>query len=178
MVWAMLLRSGAVLVLIAVFAGSGFAANQAPPSVSALTTLPPPSKPLPADLKFAVGRAANYIGLDARVALRRVRLLRSNVTGLPLYAFGGNGSVCFMLWRGGGTCARITAPNGVRWFVSGGSRRRGQAVVGIVPDSVKALRVRVSGTWHVVKPVHNAFYFAYRQTRFSVARPAVVAVTR
>jgi hypothetical protein len=122
---------------------------------------------------------ASNSGVPRRLALARVRLLRSNVTGLPLYAInGGGGRVCFLLWRGVGTCGSIAKSTDVLWAVNGGSRRRGQAVVGLVSDAIVALKVRIAGRWHRVTPRHNAFYLAYREPHLSVALPAVVAVTR
>ena len=164
-------------LMVLVTGGQALAARQTPP-VSAFSTLPAPTKPLPSDLKLAIARAANRIGVTATTAVNGTRLLRSNVTGLPLYAFGGNGNaVCFLVWRGVGTCGEITTPTSVVWAVNGGSKKRGHAVVGIVSDAVMAVKVRINNNWHVVTPVHNAFYFPYRAALSPSGKVAVVAQT-
>jgi len=173
-----LVRSLIALGLVVLVLGSqAFAARGAAP-VSALSTLPALTKPLPSDLKLAIGRAADHIGVSPKTALAGTRLLRSNVTGLPLYAFRGNGNaVCFIVWRGVGTCGEINSPTGVLWAGNGGSKKRGQAVVGVVSDAVVTVKVRVNGSWHVVTPVHNAFYFPYREAVTASGKIAVVAQT-
>jgi hypothetical protein len=165
-----------MVVTGAFLASQAAAARQRPPTISALATLPPPGRPLPAGLQTAIARQASMIRLGRRQAQRRTRLLRSNVTGLPVYGFGGaGGSVCFIVWRGVGTCGRITSPTYVLWAVNGGSRKRGQAVVGIVSDPVVRVRVRIDNTWHIAAPVHNVFYVAYRKP--TTPRIVVIAVT-
>lgn len=86
--------------------------------------------------------------------------------------------MCFLLWRGVGTCGSILKRQDLVWAINGGSRTRGQALVGVAPDDVVAVRVRIAGRWHRVTPKHNAFYLPYRQPSLSVARPAVIAITR
>jgi hypothetical protein len=173
-IWVRVLVALGLIVLVS--GGQALAARQ-PQPVSALSTLPAPAKPLPSDLKLAIGRAADHIGVSPRTALNGTRLLRSNVTGLPLYAFGGGKALCFIVWRGVGTCGDLNAPTSVLWAVNGGSKKRGQAVVGIVPDAVVAVRVRVNNSWHVVTPVHNAFYFPYHVSPNSSGTVAVAAQT-
>jgi hypothetical protein len=138
--------------------------------------LPPVTKPLSPDLKTAIARLAGAIHVNARLAFRRTRLLRSNVTGRPLYAFGGSdNTVCFLVWRGAGSCGKITSSTKALFMWGGGSRKRGQVVVGLVSDAVVAVRVRINTTLHLVRPVHNAFVVPYRDPS---ARVTVVAVTR
>jgi hypothetical protein len=158
------LRACAILAAAtAAFAVSlATAASLATPRVSSLRTLSPPSK-LPADYVHAVDHLAAYVGISRGTAVRRTRLLLSDVTGLPLYAFAGTaGRVCFQVWRGAGTCGEITRTHTAIWAMNGGSRKRGQAVVGVVSDSVHAVNIRIGGRTFRVRVRHNAFVLPYR----------------
>jgi hypothetical protein len=166
----------AAAVSIGLLAGAAAAATGDTAPISSLSTLPPLSKPLSPDLKTAIAREAANIRLDARTALRRTRLLRNNVNGLPLYAFSGaNNSVCFLVWHGAGACGQLAPPTKIFYVYGGGSRKRGQAVVGIASDAVVAVKVRINKTWHRVRPLHNAFFVPYRSPSASVT---VVALTQ
>jgi hypothetical protein len=112
---------------------------------------------------------ARHVGVTARAARNRTRLLRSDVTGLPLYAFGGTGGrVCFFLWRGGGTCGPVTATHNVISLFGGGNRKRGQAVVGVVSDRVRAVDVSLRGHVTRARVVNNAFFVPFRVGRYEL----------
>jgi hypothetical protein len=147
--------------------------------VASLRTLPPLAS-VPAGVSFAVIHMAPHAGIAARSARNRMRLLRRNVTGLPLYAFGGTeGRVCFFVWRGGGTCGPVTATHNVVWLVNGGSRKRGQAVVGVVSDRVRAVDVSLRGRVVRVRAIHNAFFVPFRSGQSGLApMPRVRTITR
>jgi hypothetical protein len=147
--------------------------------VASLRTLPPLAS-LPAGVSFPLAHMAPHAGIDARTARNRLRPLRRDVTGLPLYAFGGTqGRVCFFLWRGGGTCGPVTATDSVLWLVNGGSRKRGQAVVGVVSDRVRAVEVSVRGRVVRARVVHNAFVVPFRSEQSELTpMPRVRAITR
>lgn len=133
---------GAAAVLVAIGV-AGIAASSGAPPVASLRTLPVPPK-LPSGLADSLRPMAPHAGLAGSAAVARTRLLLSDVTGLPLYAFGGTGSrVCFLIWHGGGTCGEVSAAHKALWIVNGGSRKRGQAVVGVVADGVRAVDVRL-----------------------------------
>jgi hypothetical protein len=106
--------------------------------------------------------------------------LLSNVTGLPLYAFAGtNGRVCFVIWRGGGTCGVVDARHDAIWVVNGGSRKRGEAVVGVVSDRVRAVLVSIGGRVARVPVRHNAFVLPFRIAKGErLPLPSVVPITR
>jgi hypothetical protein len=147
--------------------------------VSSLRSLTPPPK-LPAYYVRVVGHSANYVGITRATAVRRTRLLLSDVTGLPLYAFAGTkGSVCFFVWRGGGTCGEVDATHDAIWFVNGGSRKRGQAVVGVVSDRVRAVDVSIRGSYVRAAVRHNAFVVPFRLRKAErLPQPSVVPITR
>jgi hypothetical protein len=149
------------------------------PTVVALRTLPPLAS-LPSGVGFVLTRMAPWAGIAASTARSRTRLLRCDVTGLPLYAFGGTqGRVCFFLWPGGGSCGPVTSTHRVLWKVNGGSRKRGQAVVGVVSDGVRAVDVSLRGRVVRVRVVHNAFVFPFRLGRYEVLpQPRVRPVAR
>jgi hypothetical protein len=132
------------------------------PLVASLRTLPPPPR-LPDQFRSSVVPLAAYVGITPTVALQRTRLLLRNVTGLLLYAFAGTqGRICFTLWRGGGTCGEVSASHDVVWLVNGGNRRRGEAVVGIVSDRVRAVDVTIRGRLVRASVRHNAFFVPFR----------------
>lgn len=135
--------------------------DSAPP-LAALRTLAAPPK-LPADYVREIGRIAAHAGVSRATAVARTRLLLSDVTGLPLYAFGGaNGQVCFLVWRGGGTCGIVGTTRDYLWIVNGGSRKRGQAVVGVVSDRVSRVSVLLGGKAIPTRLRHNAFVAPFR----------------
>jgi hypothetical protein len=104
-------------------------------------------------------------------------MLLSDVTGLPLYAFAGtDGRVCFVVWRGRGTCGEIGARVNVLWLVNGGNRRRGQAVVGVVSDHVRAVDVSIRGRVTRASVRHNAFVVPFRMA--GERMPSVAPVIR
>jgi hypothetical protein len=107
-------------------------------------------------------------------------MLLSNVTGLPLYAFAGTDNrVCFAVWRGGGTCGEVDATHDAIWLVNGGSSTRGQAVVGIVSDRVRAVDVSIRGRFVRAAVRHNAFVVPFRLRKGErMPQPSVVPVTR
>jgi hypothetical protein len=107
-------------------------------------------------------------------------MLLSDVTGLPLYAFGGtNGQVCFVVWRGVGTCGVLSHQSETLWAVNGGSRKRGQAVVGVVSDRVRVVTVLLGGRKIPVRLRHNAFVASFRLGRHeAMPRVTVVPTTR
>jgi hypothetical protein len=148
------------------------------PPVSSLQTLAPVAT-LPAGYAVAIRRAAASAGIGAPTALRRTRLLLSNVTGLPLYAFAGTKDrVCLIVWRGVGTCSLVERKHPVIYAVNGGSKKRGQALVGVVADGFRAVDVVVEGR-HVRAVVrHNAFVvpFRYRNGNGLSRMPSVVPV--
>ncbi len=152
---------------------------QAAPPVTSLRNLAPPAK-LPADYVRDIGRMASQVGITRTTAVRRTRLLLSDVTGLPLYAFAGtNGRVCYVVWRGGGSCGEINATKNVLWLVNGGSRKRGQAVVGVVSDGVRAVDVTTRARTVRVSVRHNAFVVPFRTAKGErMPQPSVVPVTR
>jgi hypothetical protein len=123
---------------------------------------------------------APHVGIAARTARNRLRLLRRDVTGLPLYAFGGTqGRVCFFVWRGGGTCGPVTASRNALWLVNGGNRKRGQAVVGVVSDRVRAVDVALRGRVIRARVVHNAFVVPFRSGQVELRpMPRVRTITR
>ena len=105
-------------------------------------------------------------------------MLLSDVTGLPLYAFAGTkGRICFVVWRGGGTCGQLSATAPVLWLINGGNRKRGQAVVGVVSDRVVAVDVSIRGKVVRARVRHNAFVvpFRYRQSEKLSPPPVSVA---
>jgi hypothetical protein len=105
-------------------------------------------------------------------------MLLSNVTGLPLYAFDGrNGQVCFVVWRGGGTCGVLGTTRDSLWIVNGGSRKRGQAVVGVVSDGVRAVVVTLGARTVRATVRHNAFVIPFRAKPGTPARmPGVTTI--
>jgi hypothetical protein len=123
---------------------------------------------------------APQAGIAARTARNRTRLLRRDVTGLPLYAFGGtDGRVCFFLWRGGGTCGPVTATHNVISIYGGGSRKRGQVVVGVVSDHVRAVDVSLRDHVTHAHVVNNAFFVPFRVGRYELMpRPQIRPITR
>jgi hypothetical protein len=129
--------------------------------VASLRTLPPLAS-VPAGVSFAVIHMAPHAGIAARSARNRMRLLRRNVTGLPLYA-----------------CGPVTATHNVVWLVNGGSRKRGQAVVGVVSDRVRAVDVSLRGHVVRVRAIHNAFFVPFRSGQSGLApMPRVRTITR
>jgi hypothetical protein len=106
--------------------------------------------------------------------------LLSDVTGLPLYAFAGTqGRVCFVVWRGGGTCGEVTAMHDAIWLVNGGSRKRGQAVVGVVSDRVRVVDVSIRGKVFHARVRHNAFVVPFRLRKGErLPMPSVLPITR
>ena len=153
-----------IVVSIAAFLTAAVPATPATvsPPVASLRLLSPPPK-LPADYVRGLSRIAPHVGLTPVIAAHRTRLLLRNVTGLPLYAFSGTGGqICLIVWRGVGTCAVMSKKRAVLWGINGGSRKRGQAVVGVVVDGVRAVNVSL-GTRHVRAAVrHNAFVVPFR----------------
>jgi hypothetical protein len=149
------------------------------PPVASLQSLPAPPK-LPADYVREIGRMASWGGITRATAVKRTRLLLSSVTGLPLYAFAGTkGRVCYVVWRGGGSCGEINGTKNVLWLVNGGSRRRGQAVVGVVADGVRAVDVSMRARTVRVSVRHNAFVVPFRTRKSErIPQPSVVPVTR
>jgi hypothetical protein len=104
-------------------------------------------------------------------------MLLTDVTGRPLYAFAGkSGQVCFVLWRGGGTCGVLHEGHDSLWLVNGGSRKRGQAVVGVVPDGVRAVIVRLGSRTIRAAVRRNAFAVAFRVARGQAAKIRVTTV--
>jgi hypothetical protein len=162
-------------ILVALLAVAGTRAEpKAEPMVASLQTLPAPSK-LPAGYVRGIQRSAAYVGISRAVAAKRTRLLLSDVTGLPLYAFGGTKRrVCFAIWRGGGTCGEVSANKHVIYVVNGGSHRRGQAVAGVVSDRVKAVDVTIQDRVVHVSVRHNAFVVPFRWRRGEPMAPARV----
>lgn len=152
--------------------------NSAPP-LAALRTLPAPPK-LPADYVRAVGRIATHAGISRATAVARTRLLLSDVTGLPLYAFGGaNGQVCFVVWRGLGTCGTLGSDRHAIWGINGGSHKRGQAVVGVVSDAVGHVTVFLDGKAVPARLRNNAFVAPFRLAKNQpMPRVAVHTATR
>jgi hypothetical protein len=167
-----------VPVLVLGLVSTAFAGSPSSPPVSSLRSLPPPPK-LPPGYAMAVSRSAGRVGITRATALHRTRLLLSNVTGLPLYAFAGTqGQVCFFVWRGAGTCNLIDGGHDVVWSINGGSRKRGQAVVGVVSDRVRAVDVLIQGR-HVRASIrHNAFVVPFRYPKGGglLGMPSVVPV--
>jgi hypothetical protein len=169
---------GAALAAL-VLASAAISATRAAPPVASLQTLPAPSK-LPALYVRLVNRSAAYVGVTRAVAVKRTRLLLSNVTGLPLYAFAGTKDrVCFAVWRGGGTCGTVDGTHDAIWLVNGGSLKRGQAVVGVVSDRVRAVDVSIRGRFVRAPVRHNAFVVPFRLRKGErMPQPSVVPVPR
>jgi hypothetical protein len=174
-------RSACLIAVVVALAAGGAAPapgkTGAPtPPLAALGTLPKPRQ-LPVGYLQALERSAPRAGVSPVTAALRTRVLLSDVTGLPLYAFAGSrGRVCFLLWRGVGTCGAVNSEHKTLWAVNGGSRKRGQAVVGVVANEVRAVDVWIDGRRHRVRVRHNAFSLPFRS---HVARsPRVVPVTR
>jgi hypothetical protein len=150
-----LLAAGAAVVAAAALAST------APAPLGALRNLAPPAR-LPGDYVRLVELSASHVGVSRAVAVRRTRMLLRDVTGLPLYAFWGTqGRVCFAVWRGAGTCG-IVRRDSVLWLVNGGSRKRGQAVVGVAADGVHAVDVAIGATTIRASVRHNAFVVPFR----------------
>ena len=168
-----------VLAAVVAAAPAASAETASAPPVASLRTLPVPAK-LPTDYVREIGRAAEHVGITRATAVRRTRMLLSDVTGLPLYAFGGTkGQVCFVVWRGVGTCGVLDRQHAALWAVNGGSRKRGEAVVGIVSDRVRAVTVLLGERKIPVRVRHNAFVAPFRLGTYqSVPRVTVVAKTR
>lgn len=176
------MRHGIRLIVVAVAltaATLGASAATTPP-VASLMTLRVATR-LPADLATDLRLMGKPAGLPQAAVLPRVRLLLSDATGLPLYAFAGTQSrVCFFVWRGGGTCGEISDRHKVLWIVNGGSHKRGQAVVGVVSDGVRAVAVRIGGRVVQAAVKHNAFVLPFRmRPGMPLLRPKdVVAISR
>jgi hypothetical protein len=112
-------------------------------------------------------------------AVRRTRLLLSDVTGLPLYAFGGSGGqVCFLVWRGVGGCGALDSRSEALWTINGGSHRRGEAVVGLVSDRVRSVTVLLNGKVIPVRLRHNAFVAPFRVKNQEEPRVKVTTTLR
>lgn len=170
---------GAAAAAVVLGAPLAIAASRVAPMVASLRTLRPPPK-LPADFASGLGGMANYVGITRATAVKRTRMLLSDVTGLPLYAFAGTrGRVCFVVWRGGGTCGEVTATHDAIWLVNGGSRKRGQAVVGVVSDRVRAVEVSIRGRSVRARVRHNAFVVPFRLRKGEpLPLPSVLPITR
>jgi hypothetical protein len=176
----MRVRTCAAAVLVAIAASVAAVAAQASsvPPLSSLRTLAAPAK-LPPDYIGEIGRTAAHVGITATTAVARTRMLLSNVTGLPLYAFGGkSGQVCFVVWRGGGTCGVLGTTRDSLWIVNGGSRKRGQAVVGVVSDGVRAVVVTLGSRTVRATVRHNAFVVPFRTEPGTPAPMAAVRTIR
>jgi hypothetical protein len=173
-------KACSVALVSLLLASASIAGPPGGPPVSALRSLAPPSK-LPKGYASAITRIAPQAGINAPTALHRTRLLLGDVTGLPLYAFAGTKNrVCILIWRGAGTCSFIEGKHPVIWDINGGSTRRGQALVGVVADGIRAVDVVVEGR-HVRAAVrHNAFVvpFRYRNGSGPSRMPSVVPVRR
>jgi hypothetical protein len=105
-------------------------------------------------------------------------MLLSDVTGLPLYAFGGsNGQVCFVVWRGGGTCGVVGGKRDALWVVNGGSWKRGQAAVGVVSDRVRAVTVFLGGRRIPTRLRHNAFVAPFRLGKYQAEPRVTIRLT-
>jgi hypothetical protein len=169
--------AGAVAAVLA--APLALAEPQTMPLVGSLRTLPAPLA-LPADYVRVIDRSAMYVGITRATAVKRTRMLLSNVTGLPLYAFAGTkGRICFVVWRGGGTCGEVDAAHDAIWLVNGGSRKRGQAVVGVVSDRVRAVNVWIRGRLVLARVRHNAFVVPFRLRKGErMPQASVLPVTR
>ncbi|HEY7536606.1 MAG TPA: hypothetical protein VH721_01350 [Gaiellaceae bacterium] len=168
---------GAALAALAI-APPGAAEQRGAPLVESLRSLPAPPK-LPADYVRAIGHVASSVRITRATAVKRTRLLLSDVTGLPLYAFAGTkGRVCFVVWRGGGDCGEVNQTHHVIWLVNGGNRRRGQAVVGVVSDRVRAVDVKIRERIVRVGVRHNAFVVPFRiREGERMPPPSVVPIT-
>jgi len=73
----------------------------------------------------------------------------------------------------------VTATQHVVWLVNGGSRKRGQAVVGVVSDSVRAVEVTLRG--HVIRSrvINNTFFVPFRVGRYELMpRPQIRPIIR
>jgi hypothetical protein len=127
-----------------------------------------------------VGHSAKDVGITRAAAVRRTRMLLADVTGLPLYAFAGTESrVCFFVWPGGGTCGEVDARHDAIWLVNGGSKKRGQAVVGVVSDRIHAVDVSIRGGYVRARVRHNAFVVPFRLRKGErLPQPSVVPITR
>jgi hypothetical protein len=141
--------------------------------------LAPPPK-LPTNYVREVGRIAVQAGISRATAVARTRLLLSDVTGLPLYAFGGaDGQVCFVVWRGLGSCGALGSERNALWGINGGSHKRGQAVVGVVSDRVSRVTVLLDGKAIPARLRHNAFVAPFRLAKQQqMPRVAVRTTTR
>lgn len=168
-----------VLLTVGLVGATVAGASSDAPMVASLRSLPPP-KALPAGVDIVFRRGGAHVGISADVARERTRLLLRDVTGLPLYAFGGTyGRVCFFLWRGGGTCGEVSASHDVISVVNGGSRKRGQAVVGVVSDRVRAVDVWLGRRVVRTSVRHNAFFVPFRLGPYEGApRTQVVPIIR
>jgi hypothetical protein len=172
------LATATAIAAALVLAASVAAASGVPP-VASLWTLPPPTT-LPPQYPSSVSGLATSVGINRALALRRTRLLRTDVTGLPLYAFSGTRSrICFTLWPGGGTCGQISASHTIVWIVNGGGGKRAPAVVGVVSDRVRAVEVTILGKRVRASVRHNAFVVPFHApVRKHLPLPVVRPVTR
>jgi hypothetical protein len=163
-IWQM--RAWSVTLFVGVLAlglvSAALAGSTPSPPVTSLRALAPPPK-LPPGFAKAIGRGAVRVGISRATALHRTRLLLSDVTGLPLYAFAGTqGRVCFLVWRGIGNCGRLDGGKDVLWAMNGGNDKRGQALVGVVSDRVRAVDVEIRGRRFRAPVRHNAFVVPFR----------------
>lgn len=171
---AIVLGTAAAILLVPALAGA--AQVQTEPPVASLRTLPPRPK-LPSDYVREVGILAASGGISRSTAVRRTRMLLSDVTGLPLYAFAGTkGRICFVVWRGGGFCGQLAATAPMLWLINGGNRKRGQAVVGVVSDRVVAVDVSIRGKVVRARVRHNAFVVPFRYRQSEKLSPPPVSV--
>jgi hypothetical protein len=148
------------------------------PPVASLRTLPAPAK-LPAQYVRLVKYQAIRVGVTRSVAVARTRILLTNVTGLPLYAFAGTQDrVCFAVWPGGGGCGTLDVANKIIWLINTRSRNR-EAVVGVVSDGVRAVDVQLGGRLVRATVRHNAFVVPFRRRKGDrMPQPSVVPVIR
>jgi hypothetical protein len=114
---------------------------------TALNRASAPSQ-LPAEVRKFVDFAADNTHMNRDSALARVRLLRSGLGSARggLYALvGGAGAPCFILTHYGGTCG-VAGSGKSAWVVGGGGQDGNPDVlVGLTPDDVTALRLKVDG---------------------------------
>jgi hypothetical protein len=166
--------SAVVRLLIVVSAGLVLAASAAAfdgttaqvvrlsPPVSALTKLPA-ARSLSPLLRNQISILARQVGSEPRRAFAVTRLLRADVTNLRVYGFAAtNGRLCLVVARKAGECRRLESVRGSIWIPIASPPSYRGAVVGIVADAVKVVRVSINQ--HVVQAGvrHNTFIVRFR----------------
>jgi hypothetical protein len=121
----------------------------------------PSSGTLPSSATAGLDRMAAYAGISVAQAKQRMRLLQHGRPQGDLYAFeGSDGTVCLLVTDHAGNClknVRTDAP-GVMAMISGGYPGESSALVAVVADNVRAVRLVADGRSRDVPIVNNSIY--------------------